>query len=395
MVYSIIYAALFLMSGNPSLAAPGAQNIQRRSTCNDLNEQVRYAVLNEKWEELVRVARDEMTDCKDQMTLDDEVATLFWIVVGLNQQGKYGEALPIARRCIVRKPDHCDCHVGMAADYEGIGDQNEALKSYKMAMEIGGYDTYTSVCVDYAKKRALEITEFLDTKNKKDSDNEEPEKSNFPLRFEGTGFFVTDEGHILTNSHVVSGCSQIYTRDGTLLRLVDSDSEVDLALLKANIMPTAVATFRTGASPRLGDQVITFGFPLQGLLSSAGNLSTGVVAGMSGLGDDQKLIQICAPVQPGNSGGPLLDDSGDVIGVVVAKLDALMIAELTGDIPQNVTFAIRGSEVVRFLDANAISYQKGARRADGPMRMSDIASLAQSMSVQLECVRPSVAPPPV
>ncbi len=101
------------------------------------------------------MARDEMTDCKDQMTLDDEVATLFWIVVGLNQQGKYAEALPIARRCIVRKPDHCDCHVGMAADYEGIGDQNEALKSYKMAMEIGGYDTYTSVCVDYAKKRAL------------------------------------------------------------------------------------------------------------------------------------------------------------------------------------------------------------------------------------------------
>jgi S1-C subfamily serine protease len=108
--------------------------------------------------------------------------------------------------------------------------------------------------------------------------------------------------------------SRIYGRESGL--------RADLALLKAD-PPSSIATFRGGPAPKLGDSVLAFGFPLPGLLSSEGNVSTGILSAMSGLRNDVRFVQISTPVQPGNSGGPLLDSSGHVIGIVVAKLDAL------------------------------------------------------------------------
>src|SRR6185437_7303219 len=98
--------------------------------------------------------------------------------------------------------------------------------------------------------------------------------------------------------------------------------------------------------------------PLPGVLSSEGNLSAGILSATEGLENDARFIQISAPVQPGNSGGPLFDSSGHVIGVVEAKLDALKIAELTGDIPQNVNFAVRLSEIRKFLDGAGVRYER-------------------------------------
>ena len=101
------------------------------------------------------------------------------------------------------------------------------------------------------------------------------------------------------------------------------------------------------------EKAITYGFPLRGLLSTNGNLTLGYVSAMSGLGDDRNYIQITTPVQQGNSGGPLLyDGSGHVIGVVVAKLDALRVMLATGDMPQNVNFAVESSAVRNFLKQN-------------------------------------------
>ncbi len=76
------------------------------------------------------------------------------------------------------------------------------------------------------------------------------------------------------------------------------------------------------------------------LLSSDLNVTTGVVSALAGPGNNRRLIQITAPIQPGNSGGPVLDQSGHVVGVVVARLDALKLVQRTGRLPQNVNFAI-------------------------------------------------------
>lgn len=113
-----------------------------------------------------------------------------------------------------------------------------------------------------------------------------PETHNQPTSDEGrivvgTGFFVSEHGYILTNAHVVSGCKQIQTRNRWQAVLVSKDEQIDLALLKIEGESPAVATFRT-RPPRLGDSIIAFGYTLQGLLSSEGNLSTGTISGNSG-----------------------------------------------------------------------------------------------------------------
>ena len=161
----------------------------------------------------------------------------------------------------------------------------------------------------------------------------------------GTGFVVAD-GRLVTNNHVVEGCGRMVARNaaGTeqAAPVLATDRQRDLALLS---IPTSLGpplTFRSQPDVRRGETVVTFGFPLFGLLSNGPTLTTGDISALSGLRDNQINYQISAPVQPGNSGGPLLDNSGNVVGIVVAKLNAARIAEMTdGDIPQNVNFAVK------------------------------------------------------
>jgi S1-C subfamily serine protease len=128
-----------------------------------------------------------------------------------------------------------------------------------------------------------------------------------------------------------------------------------------------------------------YGFPLTGALAAGGNFTTGNVTALAGLADDSRFLQISAPVQPGNSGGPLLDRNGTVVGIVVAKLNALEIASATGDIPQNVNFAIKASVAAAFLDAQSVAHAENA--GVGALSTPDIAERAKSFTVQVVCVR--------
>jgi S1-C subfamily serine protease len=136
-----------------------------------------------------------------------------------------------------------------------------------------------------------------------------------------------------------------------------------------------------------GETVVTYGFPLSGLLSSGPTLTTGDVSALAGLRDNPLHFQISAPVQPGNSGGPLLDAQAHVIGVVVSKLNAARIARMTGgDIPQNVNFAIKGSEALAFLAANGV--QPALEESAGPdRRAAEIGVVANPSTVFLRCFR--------
>jgi hypothetical protein len=118
-------------------------------------------------------------------------------------------------------------------------------------------------------------------------------------------------------------------------------------------------------------------------LSSEGNVTTGILSATSGLQDDVRFVQITAPVQPGNSGGPLLDSSGHVIGVIVSTLDVLKVASVTGNVAQNVNFAVHWAAVRAFLDAQAVPYRKDiSQRA---LSTREVAALASDMSVALDC----------
>jgi S1-C subfamily serine protease len=202
----------------------------------------------------------------------------------------------------------------------------------------------------------------------------------------GTGFFVARDGLVLTNAHVVNECAQIRVavgRDNILpADIVARDVANDLALLKINHTPVRVAQIRSNV--RLGENVEAFGYPLTGLLATSGNFTLGNVAALAGLGDDSRYLQISAPVQPGNSGGPLLDQSGNVVGVVSAKLNAMKVMVATnGDIPENVNFAIKASVAANFLQTNSVKFEVG--EASQQLQPADVADQAKAMSVYVQC----------
>ena len=203
----------------------------------------------------------------------------------------------------------------------------------------------------------------------------------------GTGFFVSKAGHVLTNAHVVEGCQSVSVQPIGAPRqetyVVSQDRGADLALLRSSTRPSHTAIFRNGKSVRVGNDVIAFGFPLSGLLSDSGNLTKGSITALSGLGDSTSQVQISAPVQAGNSGGPLIDYSGNVVGVVVSKLSALKVAEITGDLPQNINFAIKRRIVEAFLDSHDVDYLSAQSLEH--LDAADIAEAAKKYTVRVLC----------
>ena len=203
----------------------------------------------------------------------------------------------------------------------------------------------------------------------------------------GTGFVVSRSGHIVTNDHLVSQCREMRVpaaaKIGSAATVIARDQINDLALLKVNGSPKQVATFRDGRSVRIGEDIVVYGFPLRGLLASSGNLTVGIVSALSGIRGDTRHLQITAPVQAGNSGGPLLDRSGNVVGVVVAKLNAVSVAMVTGDIPQNINFAIKRGMVESFLDVHHVPYE--TRPSKTSLKVVEVSDRAAKITVVVEC----------
>lgn len=205
----------------------------------------------------------------------------------------------------------------------------------------------------------------------------------------GTGFVVAP-GRIMTNHHVVERCQEMRARrqDGTdvAARVLASDRTRDLAILGVDGDVGPALAFRGSPPPRRGETVVTYGFPLAGLLSSGPTLTTGDISALAGLADDARQIQISAPVQPGNSGGPLLDMSGLVVGVVVSKLNAQRVAQRTGDIPQNVNFAVKGAEAIAFLREQNVTIAPAEGRE--PLRSAaEVGEIADRSVLFLRCLR--------
>lgn len=202
----------------------------------------------------------------------------------------------------------------------------------------------------------------------------------------GSGFAVS-KSHVLTNAHVVTDCTEVRTKQpgaaSAKAEVIARDGRNDLALIKVTSVPASVATFRAGFGIRQGDAVVAVGFPLHGVLASEANVTTGTVSALAGIRDDSRQLQITAPVQPGNSGGPLLDLSGNVVGIVVAKLDALKVAGITGDIPQNVNFAIKAELATLFLSSNGVVVETAPSAAQRPT--AEIADKAKAFTLLIEC----------
>ncbi len=224
------------------------------------------------------------------------------------------------------------------------------------------------------------------------SDDEPAEKPSEPdklVSVSGSGFVVSRNAYIVTNNRVVADCvgdihGNLVGQAPVKLRVVSADEENDLALLQGTkkFKEKDIATIRASAV-NSGDQVVAIGYPLHGLLTSDLTVTTGIISSLAGLHNDTRFLQISAPVQPGNSGGPLHDNSGNIVGVVSAKLDALRMVKATGDIPQNINFAIKTGALRDFLDNSAVPYQTADPGSE--MKTADIASAARTYAMLISC----------
>jgi tetratricopeptide (TPR) repeat protein len=159
----------------------------------------------------------------------------------------------------------------------------------------------------------------------------------------GTGFFVTSSGYILTDNHVVKGASTIRVKVGSSIVsavLAAADATNDIALLKIDgtyhCLPLGDSS---GTS--LGQTVFTVGFPEPELQGLSPKLTKGEISSLAGIKDDPSMFQVSVPVQPGNSGGCLVDESGNVVGLIEATLSTVATATSSGDLLQNVNYATK------------------------------------------------------
>lgn len=206
----------------------------------------------------------------------------------------------------------------------------------------------------------------------------------------GSGIFI-GPGEVLTNAHVVEDCRSVkltfFNGSPEPATVIARDEKNDLAVLHTRKKhdATAVAAFRESPPLRTGDSVVALGYPLSGVLATGANLTVGNVSALAGIGDDSRYIQMSAPVQPGNSGGPLVDASGHVVGIVSSKLDAMRVARAIGDIPQNVNFALKADVARTFLDSKLISYKVEASTAH--LSPADVGEAARPFTVYITCNR--------
>jgi serine protease Do len=194
-----------------------------------------------------------------------------------------------------------------------------------------------------------------------------PNTRNRRLAAVGTGFFISLDGFILTNHHVVAECSMVTAESDSgqaaLTRIVAIDREHDLALLETGLIPRDAATFRAGPEPAPGTRIAIVGFPDMGLPTIQPQVASGdlLASAPPDVKDDAPgRLALRVDVRGGNSGGPVLDDRGQVIGVISSKLNTVKVYQATGQLIRDIGFAISNSTVLPFLDHNNTAYTLGS-----------------------------------
>jgi S1-C subfamily serine protease len=210
----------------------------------------------------------------------------------------------------------------------------------------------------------------------------------------GAGIIATHDGMIVTNHHVVDGCSAIIVLDSNKNRTpaerIASDSKNDLALIRVSRSFPDVAAFRTGVQLQAGESVTVVGYPLASILGSEQNVTFGYVSATAGLRGDASTFLISAPVHKGNSGGPILDQSGNVTGIVSSKLNALVVQKRTGDLPQNISFGVKGEVAQTFLEAQNVNFQSSTERRK--LENTEVAAIGKAITVLVACRKIPSAP---
>jgi S1-C subfamily serine protease len=171
----------------------------------------------------------------------------------------------------------------------------------------------------------------------------------------GTAFAVRSDGLLLTAFHVVGGARSISVRCGdkpsTPAALVETAATLDLAVVRAEQRPSGYLPLAAPRSGRVGDHVFTIGLPAPDLLGPAPKYTDGAISALSGLQGEAVLMQTTVPIQPGNSGGPIVNEQGEVVGIVVSTAAIETFVARTGTLPQNINWAVKAEYALPLFEA--------------------------------------------
>ena len=218
----------------------------------------------------------------------------------------------------------------------------------------------------------------------------------------GTGFFISKMGHVMTNAHVVQNCNKVTIGDNANKQvpaeIINTDRSNDLALLKLStlemasaeskslvqklgivVVPLASEGLLRSEDVRLGEKVLVAGYPFGDAFSNTIKVTTGVVSATRGPGDDSGEFQLDAAVQPGNSGGPIYDRGGNIVGIVVARLNKQMFKS------ENVNFGIKASSVRQFLKSNGFPSKKSERTEE--KSNEQLSEIAKNQALMVMCLQ--------
>lgn len=208
-----------------------------------------------------------------------------------------------------------------------------------------------------------------------------PSKPKHESKGAGSGSIISSSGHIVTAAHVIKGSSylEVITPTGThSATILSVDDANDVALLKVEQTFESHIPVGRSSEVRLGQTVATIGFPNIGIQGHSPKVTQGMISGENGVQNDIRMWQISVPIQPGNSGGPLLDEQGRLIGVVVASL-SLRAIQITGSVPQNVNYAIKGAYLEPLLNFHKVPLAPAVTGM--PASFQDMIASAQKASV--------------
>ena len=201
----------------------------------------------------------------------------------------------------------------------------------------------------------------------------------------GSGFAVSFDGYVVTNHHVVDACEKVmlHTKENKIpMSVITNDPKNDLALLKGEFRPNTILPL-SGRDPELLQDVYVAGFPFGDNFSTSVKVTKGIVSSLSGIGNNYSHVQIDAALQSGNSGGPILDEFGNVVGVAVAKLDAKAMFDNLGIIPENTNFGIKPSVLRSVLESNNISLPSANERS---ISKSELGKMIANGTYYISCV---------
>ncbi len=273
----------------------------------------------------------------------------------------------------------------MLTDGQGAGrDLIEAYKWFNLAAAQGderASDARTSLT------RLLTPQQISEGQRRAIAFRPAPEASaSKKLHKSGTGFFVDPAGYLVTCYHVIEGATriQVTTKRGTIpAQVVKVDSTNDVALLKVSGTFPALAVSHSRTA-KLGDPVVALGYPNVGVQGKELKLTRGEINSLAGIKDDSRYFQMSAPVQPGNSGGPLLDRSGNVIGLVTLRLNDWRLLWATGAVPQNVNYSLKSAYLLELLQNSPEVRKSLLRPATAMLEPFEIVNKADGAVVLIE-----------